>query len=185
MKSLAGRWLCLFSLPFSLEMFAGVCLVNGSARATCATTGCTSFLKAGHLYDIDGDGQADTSAEILGSYFAWSPAFASMMRAKLGADAIILANSAGSVSDPALSGVSIEMEACVGSRGGRRKCADALTAQRVATESTGRTAASVLWLTHSESMSPAEQCREAQQLQRTYPWVQIGTDFFDGSHIVC
>ena len=36
------------------------------------------------------------------------------MRKILGEDAVILANSAGAVSDPSLSGITIEMESCVG-----------------------------------------------------------------------
>ena len=62
-----------------------------------------------------------------------------------------------------------EMEACVGSRGGQRKCSDALQAQRVATASQAGTTSpviSVLWLTHSESMSPAQQCAEVRALQQ-------------------
>ena len=81
--------------------------------------------------------------------------------------------------------MTIEMEGCVGSRGGIAKCANALRGQRAATASVGREPVSVLWLTHAESMTPAQQCAEVAKLQREYPWVQAGTDFFDGSHIVC
>eukprot|EP01052_Picozoa_sp_SAG31_P035851 SAG31_NODE_4383_length_3284_cov_1.151962_3_plen_114_part_00 len=107
------------------------------------------------------------------------------MRKALGEEAIILANSAGSLSDPSLSGVTIEMEGCVGSRGGSVKCANALSGQRAATTAAGRTPLSVLWLTHSEAMSAAQQCASVAELQNKYPWVQAGTDFFDGSHVVC
>eukprot|EP01044_Picomonas_judraskeda_P007869 COSAG03_NODE_869_length_5567_cov_622.477601_8_plen_77_part_00 len=69
--------------------------------------------------------------------------------------------------------------------GGIAKCANALNGQQVATRSTGRQPTSVLWLTHAESMTPAEQCAQVAKLQKEYPWVQAGTDFFDGSHIVC
>ena len=147
--------------------------------------GCNSFMKEGRQYDADGDGQADTAAEIAGMYFAWAPAFVAMMRKALGDEAIILANSAGSLSDPSLSGVTIEMEGCVGSRGGAAKCSNALNGQHVATTAANRTPLSVLWLTHSEAMSAAEQCKQVAALQLQYPWVQAGTDFFDGSHVVC
>ena len=147
--------------------------------------GCNSFIKEGRQYDADGDGLPDTPAEIAGMYFAWAPAFIAMMRRALGEDAVILANSAGSLSDPSLSGVTIEMEGCVGSRGGAVKCANALSGQHAATTAAGRAPLSVLWLTHSEAMSAAQQCAAVAALQQEYPYVQAGTDFFDGSHIVC
>ena len=49
-----------------------------------------------------------------GMYWAWRPAFVAEVRKILGDDAVILANSAGAVSDPSLSGITIEMESCVG-----------------------------------------------------------------------
>ena len=61
----------------------------------------------------------------------------------------------------------------------------ACAAAQVATTAAGREPVSVLWLTHAESMTPAEQCAQVYKLQQLYPWVQAGTDFFDGSHIVC
>ena len=69
-------------------------------------------MKQGHLYDVDGDGKADSAADVSGSYFAWAPAFVAMVRKRLGDGAVILANSAGSISDSSLSGITIEMEAC-------------------------------------------------------------------------
>ena len=60
---------------------------------------------------------------------------------------------------PDLSGITIEMEACTGGAAGERKCADALNGQHLATVSSGIAPLSVLWLTHSESMSPAQQCK--------------------------
>lgn len=147
--------------------------------------GCQSFIKPGHVYDIDGDGRPETPSEIYGSYFAWGPAFLAMMRRRLGRDAIILANSAGSLSDASLSGVTIEMEACTAKHGGARKCSDALHGQHTATAAAGGTPVSVLWLTHSNSMPAAQQCKLMESLQAQYPYVQAGTDFFDGSHVVC
>jgi hypothetical protein len=61
----------------------------------------------------------------------------------------------------------------------------AVNGQHLATFSAGIAPLSVLWLTHSGSMSPAQQCKEVGELQQRYPWTQAGTDFFDGSHIVC
>jgi len=141
-------------------------------------------IPAGEEWDLDGDGVADSAATILGSYYAWRSAFVASVRAQLGKDAIILANSAGSVSDPSLSGLTIEMESCTGATGVPH-CADALGGQHLATTSARVTPHSVLWLTHSNSMKPAEQCAKVAALQKEYPWTQAGTDFFDGSHIVC
>jgi hypothetical protein len=146
--------------------------------------GCQSFMKPNRSYDIDGDGVADSPEEIYASYFAWAPAFMARMRAKFGPSGVVLANSAGSISDSSLSGVTIEMEACTGDSGTKR-CADALNAQHTASVAAGVTPVSVLWLTHSESMPASKQCEVVAQLQQQYPWVQAGTDFFDGSHVVC
>lgn len=49
-----------------------------------------------------------------GKYWSWRSAFVAQLRKILGDDAVILANSAGAVSDPSLSGITIEMESCVG-----------------------------------------------------------------------
>jgi hypothetical protein len=34
-------------------------------------------------------------------------------------------------------------------------------------------------------MSPAQQCTLVHDMQAQYPFLYAGTDFFDGSHIVC
>jgi hypothetical protein len=36
-----------------------------------------------------------------------------------------------------------------------------------------------------ESMPADEQCAQVARMQQMMSWVQAGTDFFDGSHIVC
>ena len=154
-------------------------------QCTLKEEGCQSFMKANHTYDIDGDGIADSSSEIYGAYFAWAPTFVAIMRQKLGSKAIILANSAGSISDSSLSGITIEMEACNGN-GGAERCANGLDAQKIVTNAVdNKEAISVLWLTHSNTIPAAEQCKIVQKLQNEYPWVRAGTDFFDGSHITC
>lgn len=148
--------------------------------------GCRSFIEPGHVYDIDGDGVADEPDAIYGSFFGWAPAFVASMRQKLGPSAIILANSGGSISDSSLNGVTIEMEACVAARGGSRRCEDALAAQKLASATIpGVVPTSVLWLTHSETMPAKQQCETVAKLQVKYPWVQAGTDYFDGSHVSC
>ena len=136
-------------------------------------------------FDYDGDGLPETAEQAAALYFAWAPAFVARMRASLGADALILANSAGALSDSNLSGLTIELEACTPARGGNKSCAAALGAQHAVAQIAGHESLSILWLTHSEQMSPADQCAFAARMQAEYPWLQQGTDFFDGSHVVC
>ena len=136
-------------------------------------------------YDVDGDGHPDSSAQVYGSYFAWAPAFVALMRARFGRSKIILANSGGSLSDSSLSGVTIEMEGCTGEHGGPHMCSNALDAQMIASTAADVEPLSILGMTHSEAMPADKQCAIVAQLQTQYPWVQAGTDFFDGSQVVC
>ncbi len=152
-------------------------------------------------------------------YQAWSQFFTSQLRSRLGPSAIILANSAGALSDPALNGLTIEMEACVdyvacmnaigawypsqpplpvwitphavSSIAGRMLVCTRACACACLREAEGQLAVAVppavgiMWLTHSEVMPGPEQCVRVAQLQATFPWLRAGTDFFDGSHVVC
>jgi hypothetical protein len=136
-------------------------------------------------YDYDGDGVAETSQQVTNLYNGWAPAFVAMMRHSLGTDALILANSGEANTDSSLSGLTIELEGCTAAHGGGKSCGAALNGQHVAATAVERESLSVLWLTHSNSMSPVEQCAFARKMQALYPWVQQGTDFFDGSHVVC
>lgn len=129
-------------------------------------------------FDSNGDGAADSNLQMAAQYSSWAPVFVYKLREAWGGDAIILANSAGPLSDPDINGLTIEMESCLD----EESCTNALLAQNAVARSPS---VSVLWLTHSESMPPQEQCQRAQQMQQMYPWIQAGTDFFDGSHVVC
>jgi len=133
---------------------------------------------AGLTFDSDGDGQPDTIADAINQYSTWAPYFVYRLRSLLGPDKIILANSAGELSSPLINGLTIEMESCVDFK----PCYNALVAQ----EAVGaQPAMSVMWLTHSESMPPEQQCERVAQIQKQLDWVYAGTDFFDRSHIVC
>jgi len=136
---------------------------------------------AGASCDFNGDGVAETLAEALAQYTAWAPALVARLRARLGASALILANSAGALSDASLSGLTIEMEACLD----EGACTNAMLGQADVTATLGRAPTSVFWLTHSEVMPPAQQCAEVAAWQAAHPWILAGTDFFDGSHVVC
>jgi hypothetical protein len=136
-------------------------------------------------YDYDGDGSPDTAVQVTNLYNGWAPAFVAMMRSSLGDNAVILANSGMANTDTSLSGLTIELEGCTRKKGGGKTCGAGLGGQNMAVTAAGRESVSVLWLTHSESMSPADQCAFSEKMRNTYPFVQEGTDFFDGSHIVC
>eukprot|EP00039_Didymoeca_costata_P031617 m.35663 g.35663 ORF g.35663 m.35663 type:complete len:367 (-) comp8923_c1_seq2:179-1279(-) len=157
-------------------------------QCTTAKEGCTSFLKSGHIYDVNGDGVEDSSEVVYATYFGWAPAFVTMMRRNLGSSAVLLANSAGAISHPSLSGITIEMESCVGTSG-QQRCIEALQSQYQSTmamnNNNNSNAVSIFWLTHSEALPPSAQCALVAQWQQQYPFVQAGTDFFDGSHVVC
>ena len=90
---------------------------------------------------------------------------------------ILVGNSAGALSDPALNGITLEMEACAS-----RNCTDAALAQAAVG---AQPPLGVFWLTHAESMDPAQQCAEVAAMQQRLPWMRGGTDFFDLSHIAC
>ena len=72
-------------------------------------------------------GVASSAAEAVAAYTAWAPALTAGVRRALGPRAVLVGNSAGALSDAALNGVTIEMEACVS-----RNCTDAVLGQKVA-----------------------------------------------------
>jgi hypothetical protein len=138
---------------------------------------------AGSACDFDGDGAADSLAEAAAQYAAWAPALVAALRARLGPDALLLANSAGALSDASLDGLTIEMEACLDAK----SCTNAILGQAAVAAAAARGAApaSVFWLTHSEVMPPQQQCAEVAAWQAAHPFILAGTDFFDGSFFVC
>ena len=132
--------------------------------------------------DADGDGKADTVDEIQAQYDAWAQYATFALRRELGDDAdayVIISNSAGPLSDPMLNGISVEAESCKD----HAQCLTALKAQEAVAYAGNPL--SVLWLTHSEAIPADEQCELVAEVQAALPWVQAGTDFFDGSHVVC
>ena len=79
-----------------------------------------------------------------------------------------------------LNGITVEAESCRDSK----VCYSALRAQRDVSFDPSKSE-SVLWLTHSELVPPEKQCALVADIQQQMPWVLAGTDFFDGSHVVC
>lgn len=136
------------------------------------------FNSTADKYDFNGDDQADTVDDVAAQYKEYAPYFVQQIRNLIGDDKYIIANSAGRNPDPNLNGLTLEMEACVD----LQKCVDALNESKSVSKKPNL---SVLWLTHSEAMTAEDQCTNVAQLQHRFPFVQVGTDFFDGSHIVC
>lgn len=48
-----------------------------------------------------------------------------------------------------------------------------------------RPALGAFWLTHAEIVPAEVQCENVRRMRERVPWMLAGTDFFDGSHIVC
>jgi hypothetical protein len=145
-----------------------------------------NFLEMDRLYDIDGDGHPEDTAQIAASHFAWAPSFVASLRAQLGPKRTILANSGGPISDSSLSGIAIESEFLHRVRS-THSLGEAFVAQHAVTLAGGenREPLSVFWLTHSNAVPKKRQCDVIGALQEKYPWLQAGTDFFDGSYVVC
>lgn len=129
-------------------------------------------------YDFNGDNKPDTSDEVALQYAKYAPYFVQQIRKLIGDDKYIISNSAGRNPDPNLNGLTLEMEACVNIT----NCINALNESQSLSMKPNL---SVLWLTHSEAMSAEDQCTNVAILQNQYDFIQVGTDFFDGSHVVC
>jgi len=131
----------------------------------------------GGSIDVNGDGIADSIEDIVTQYTNWRPYYTQKLRKRL-PNAIIMGNSGGPLSDPAMNGLSLEMEYCEDVQ----RCIDIFEAQAAVGVSPPL---SILWLTHSNIIPPQQQCATAKIIQDKLPWIVIGTDFFDGSHVVC
>eukprot|EP01102_Stenamoeba_stenopodia_P007919 TRINITY_DN2232_c0_g1_i3.p3 TRINITY_DN2232_c0_g1~~TRINITY_DN2232_c0_g1_i3.p3 ORF type:complete len:159 (-),score=36.17 TRINITY_DN2232_c0_g1_i3:229-705(-) len=129
-------------------------------------------------FDCNGDGQPDTFDDLLDQYQSWGPYFIWSLRQALGPNAIMIGNSAGALSDSNLNGITIEMENCID----YQDCSSSLMSQYLLST---KPAVGLVWLTHSEVMPAEEQCVRVAALQLQMPWLLAGTDYFDGSHVVC
>ena len=94
-------------------------------------------------------GLATTSAEANALYAGWAPVLSYGLRLNLDANRpdrtnIIIGNAAGPISDPALSGLTLEMEACVSKprHGMKVNCTDASLAQAAVTHMRSQLSAS-------------------------------------------
>ena len=133
--------------------------------------------------DVDGDGAPDTDHDIQILYSGWRPYFVQQLRAALGPDRLLLANSAVA-SLPGLNGITLEMEVCGTDK---TSCLAAVESSRAVAASEGIERVDVFWLTHSETVPPAEQCAYVEEMVGRFPdgGVFMGADWYDGSHIEC
>jgi hypothetical protein len=161
-----------------LSSFDGIYLDGTCNAFVFEQARATELASLNITFDCNGDGKADTISELVAQFAAYAPVFVSELRAALGDSYVLIGNSAGSLSDSHLNGITVEMESCTD----LEACTDAIVGQSaVAMEPQ----VSVLWLTHSEAMPPNQQCSRAAKFQSQYPFILAGTDFFDGSHVVC
>lgn len=126
----------------------------------------------GTTFDADGDGLADSVAQIEAMYSRNAPRFSSALRDALGADALLIANTGGALVDSALNGITIE--AC----DEEAQCARWFAAQAAVAHAPPL---SVMWLKGSSK----EECATAARLRGRFPFLLEGTDFYDGTHVVC
>jgi len=126
----------------------------------------------GTRFDADGDGRADSVAQIEAMYAQNAPRFSSALRDALGARALLIANTGGALVDAALNGITIE--AC----DDEAQCAEWFAAQAAVAHAPPL---SVVWLKGSS----AEECATAALLRERFPFLLEGTDFYDGTHVVC
>ena len=122
--------------------------------------------------DTNGDGKPDTLAESQAQYNKYRPEFSAALRKALGPDAIMIANTEPGQVDPSLNGLTIE--ACDNAA----ECIEGFSAQAAVAH---RPLLSVMWLKGSD---PAE-CANAKQMRLKLPFLMEGTDFYDGTHVVC
>ena len=142
-------------------------------------------LLANRSFDANGDGQPETIADLKAQFSKFKPLLAAGLRWAMGPEAVMLANTVPGLTDPSLNGFTIEMESC-SSESGYARCVATLEAQHKVSVSNGLKAMSIMWLTGESIANPAAaQCVRVAKIQQRMPWVMEGTDFYDGSHVIC
>jgi hypothetical protein len=124
--------------------------------------------------DVDGDGRPDSPAQQRAQYSHYRPLFTSQLRAAMGQGAIFIANTLGVV-DPALNGLTIE--ACENVS----NCEAAFKKQAEATRAANLAPVGVVWLKGDDP----QECAKVKGLRQKLPFLLEGTDFYDGTHVVC
>ena len=132
-------------------------------------------------FDCDGDGQPDNAKDVQTQWKGWRPYFVKQMRHALGPKAILIGNSAGAMSLPGLNGVTIEMEWCGTDMAA---CLSAIESSRAVAD---RDPVDVFWLTQAQAVPPAVQCKLVYEMASRFAdgSVYAGSDWYDGSRIVC
>lgn len=136
-------------------------------------------------FSVDGTGAAATVDDLQAQYAAWRTYLTSGLRQALGPDRLFLANvNVPTTADPSLNGITVEFEHCRPAPGQNvsvlsSACREALRGQHEMTNRAGLRPVSAMWLTHSEVVPAAQQCREMADVQRLFPWVGRGDDITD------
>ena len=63
----------------------------------------------GWQYDINGDGLPDSFDDMVGQFQAWAPYLTTALRKRVGRKPIMVANAGAGLSDPMLSGITVEI----------------------------------------------------------------------------
>ena len=120
-------------------------------------------------------------AQVQTQWKGWRPYFVKLLRDVFGEDGLLIANPAGPMSLPGLNGVTIEMEWCGTDMAA---CLAAIESSRAVTE---HAPLDVFWLTQAQQVPPPVQCRLVYEMAGRFNdgSVYAGSDWYDGSHIVC
>ena len=94
-----------------------------------------------------------------------------------GPEAVLIANTGGGSDDPALNGITLEIETC----SDKAVCEGYLKAHE---SIAARPPLSVMW-TCDPVMPAADQCSLAATVSKDMPWVHSGSAWYDGPRIVC
>ena len=132
-------------------------------------------------FDCDGDGRTNTVKDVQSQWKGWRPYFVQRMREAIGPDAILIGNSAGAMSLPQLNGVTIEMEWCGADMAA---CLAAIESSRAVS---AHRPVDVFWLTQAQQVPPPVQCKLVYEMASRFDdgSVYAGSDWYDGSRIVC
>jgi hypothetical protein len=132
-------------------------------------------------FDCNGDDVPDTLLDLQTQWKGWRPYLVEQLRATLGGDKILIANTAGPMSLPGLNGVTIEMEWCGNDMDA---CLEAIRSSRAVAE---HPPVDVFWLTQAKQVPPPIQCKLMYEMASRFndSTVYAGSDMYDGSSIVC
>ena len=129
--------------------------------------------------DANGDGKADSPAQIKTQYAQWRNGVTKILRQEFGPGAVLIANTAGEGADPSLNGITLESEAC----GSFDECRSWFSDQE---EIGTQPAVSVIWTCDATTPAAVKaQCANAARYQANMSWVQVGSAWWSGDRVLC